>query len=247
MVTSQGIRQPPAQLPQNPLAHYDFTDLSSLFQDVDGLVPVTRNGQNIARVNNKVTSTLAQIRQNDGFQLIQNSNGRQPAWNSDQFQGYGGAFFSGNKFLSNTVAQSVGEPWTAIAIAKTNRQSDTDPRVIFGTGTAPNENALKQDTLEFTALSATSGLKKSGFSDDEFHLMSFQASDGARRLVVDREAPVTDANNVNPLGDDWAIGALSDNSQNWIGVILEVAVWNSLLNDATIEEIRNYVEEKYGV
>lgn len=139
---------------------YDFSDISTMFQDTAGTTPVTAVDQLVARVNDL---------SGNGNHLIQSSSGSRPLLKKDS-KGYYLLFDGTNDFFqtSGTVNLSGLSLFTAFASLSRERNA---AEIIFETSTNYNNNSgamiLNFDTNKIAVATRGTGLYPSGYTYGE--------------------------------------------------------------------------------
>jgi len=237
---------PPSPPALDDILHwFDFTDISTLFQDTGGLTPVTSNGQVIARINNKGS---------DATNLIQATAAQQPTYDTAKFSFPAGSFdgtdaLTGTTGISRTIPFSIG-----IVFA------------ISATGAAGFAQALGTSTniLTFKSSGDLLNLNNSNHAVESTNpLVIDTVSSGysvARAIVTEQETWINlDAGSDLRTGTaslsfsaglDHFVGAVSDvGGLGWPGWIMEYIVWNAEDTGAgpTQAAWQAYTITKYGV
>jgi len=136
---------------------YDFSDMSTMFQDTAGTIPVTAVDQLVARVNDLSSN---------GNHLIQSTSESRPILKQDA-KGYYLQFDGTNDFMqtSGTVNLSGLSLFTAFASLSKDRAA---PEIIFETSENYNENLgamiLYFDTNKITVSTRGVGTSPSGYA-----------------------------------------------------------------------------------
>lgn len=128
------VTQAPAEIPPSIFTTYtgiwyEVNDLSTLFQDVDGLVPVTTVGQKVARINDKGTF---------GNHLTEATVGNQPTLGQDSRGRYYLQFNAAQQQRlrrASFIGMSTGTTPTYLAVAG-KRDSGTGYAWLYARGTS---------------------------------------------------------------------------------------------------------------
>ncbi len=239
---------PPAGPPNlAELVHwYDFDDLSTLWQDLAGTIPITTIGQSIQRVDDKGLFAT---------DLIDASAGqfRSPFWGfsngTGEYSSPPGGF---NKVLSSQVSPGIGGLERTLAWVVDRDDADTG-------------------TVYPSAWNLNAGVAIDQFSGN--NLQGFSNSVGVNGLFVSRallgsifihrfpssmelydseHAGFLSAVNAvftEPIANrDLSVGALTTGSGNdWRGIIKSVFYWNGALSIADIDIFKAFTTGKYGL
>lgn len=235
----------------SPSLWFDFSDLTTLFQDTGGTSPVTTTGQSIARINDKSGNarhaTQATPAAMPTYSTSSTINGRAI-----------GSFDGGDRLGTSAVdltATNKLELWgVAQSTVTTNDQhfwgnrnavagsivithsSGTNPPYIFAQGNVGNTNI-------FGAINSAASIRRGtcdfSLSTDEVNLYV----DG----VLATGTRAFNSNNTAFFGNlSWWIGARSDGAAPFTGKIGELFAFNRLLTAGEVTSLSAYLKARWG-
>lgn len=244
-----------AVLPPPGMGHvlhwFDFLDITTLWQDTAGTVPITASGQAIARVDNKGS---------DPSIPIQGTPANRPLYDTAQFP-LGAAAFSTsiNEVLNVVVAAGLGQSRTCAAVWAPSNVGALDAGFVFNWG-GSNDFWIVQNSSDQQQLRAGG------------HLTTSVAASANNQLnacfMVVRNTPDSQEhwNNLDPgsttrllssvsgpsASQDLSIGndAVSPSSSNaFTGFVQEIIVWDieDELAGPTFAGWKAYTESRHGV
>jgi hypothetical protein len=226
---------------------YDFDDLTTLWQDIAGTIPVTTPGDPLARVDDKGTF---------GTDLTDESVGqfRTPFWGftggTGEYDSPPGGF---NKVLSSQVSPGLGGSTRSMAWVVDREDSDTGTvypsawQGIFGFAMDQASSGVIQGFSNATGISGPIVSKAL-----QGALMLQKSASPQLELYHNELVGFLSAVNAvftNPIANqDLSVGALSAGSGNdWRGTIKAVFYWDKALTAQEIQAFKDFTNFKYGI
>ena len=227
---------------------YDPADLSTLWQDTAGTVPVTADGQSVARIDDK---------SGNGIHLTQGTAGQQPLYKTDgtlhwlEFDGTDDFLFSatlaqnimdGNGFMAAAFSVDVTNYFGAVFSEEL--LTDAGPRVtLFGdTRSSPrrlaNYGASGSDLLIDLTSQLDTNSHVSSLSNDG--VTATGKLDGVIQGTVSGATTFASATRLE-LGQQLAAGPRHD------GKVFGAIIIDDLLTDAEQNDVIGYLSERAGI
>ncbi len=233
---------PPAQ---GDLLHWwDFSDLSTLFQDTGGSTPVTISGQSIARIDDKGTA---------GDNLTQDTAGTRPTYN-DVIHSIGVGDFDGGDAIgipSLSGSQGPGAATYSMAIIYAHDDIAFD---FYAVANGSNEWAPGGDADSSMSMAGSGGagsVNPSGVGTVRAALKTIRAANTQETWFSQDVATVTSSNTSNPMNDEigYTIGSntITGGGLAILGQILEIMIWDSSDGTDIIAAYKTYTAAKYGI
>jgi hypothetical protein len=250
----QSTAHPSASTPTVPPGVYtywfDFTDLSTLYEDEAKSTPITADAETVAVITSKGADTM---------DCLQATADERPSWEATGINGVPAVIFGGSHALYNLAPSTVVEG-----------SADMSWAVVLSKDTEGTAQALSW------AAGFSSGMQ-TGSNADEFYTSGHNSEVvtmgsaavsvetwGSVYHVVDAEGPVVQRIGTNleaddtstatgtaafpNAGHDMALGANGiTGTTGWVGHIGEIVIWPSALTAAEISDWEKYVTAKYGV
>lgn len=231
------------------VAWYDFSDLSTLFQNTIGTTPVTTDGQSIARANDKSGNSRVQLQGGVGA----------PVWKANITGGKGVARFTGvNEWLTaSAFQQSAAGGGTLIVVAKFDAYS-------AGTQTAAGQLSNGTPSSTTVCISRGSANTASGraydgtsanstdtetASDAAFHVFTLtRGGIGQILLRVDGVGSATAANFAPATtSQPFNIGSRASSSADlMIGDVAEVLLWDNNIGATSYAAVELAMKAKWA-
>lgn len=233
----------PTTIP-NLWAWYDAADLTTLFTDNAGSIPVAANNDPVGRWADK-----------SGNGRHANQTGAattRPTYTTNVQNGRAGILYDGGDYL-DTTATPNSFPLTIVGVGRTsatvgtnrgvvaNRNSTTPSgsRVWFSTTNALNAQI---DTPLKTVVSASSiGANTTYLFGGRFGNTQISALLNAALL--------DDTHSASAVANIVSLGRLNTNATSslWTGHLLEVVIYAGALTTAQLYQVRTYLNSKWGV
>jgi len=225
---------------------YDFDDLSTLWQDLAGTIPITTPGQSIQRIDDKGLFNT---------ELIDASAGqfRSPFW---QITGGTGEYSSPpggfNKVLSSQVSPGIAglERSLAFVVDRDNADSGTVYPTAWNLNSGMAVDQFSNNQLQ--AWSSGGGVNGNFISRSLLGVILVHRFTNFMEIYDSEHAGFLQAANASfaePIANrDLSVGALTTGSGNdWRGTIKEVLYWRGALSVADIDIYKAFTDNKYGV
>ncbi len=222
----------PPPLPGTPFAHFDWSDLTTLFQTAGTGSPVTTNGQTIHHIVDK-QATMSDANPNFGSSRT---------WDSS-FGGIGGGDLSASTWISSSVPSMSNGEWTILMVMEL--QSDVNGGLWSYAGTPNIGNFVATDNMGFNTNSGD--LVWDGASEDTPYgtllglIVQADAGDifGYRSDISGSKGPdgawvFEELDGVGAMGFGPFVGSMT-----WG----ESVLWDS---QPTIQSIKDYSAGKWG-
>lgn len=214
-------------------AWYDPSDKSTLFQDVAGTVPVTKDGDPVALMRDK---------SGNGNHATQTVSASRPIYKTDgilhwlQFDGVDDSFVS--EFFSSVLTQ----PFSAVIAS--NQLRHTDYSFQFDSS-APNRVSFLQDNKGETELIAGVSIISDVIKYGETSVYSIKLRGASSSLQRNNLNSVTGNAGDKGMGNiflaRFAVSAAFYANMGFYGMVLSSA------NDVDIEQVKQYLAAKSGV
>ncbi len=243
-----GVTPPPIGPPAlAELIHwYDFDDLSTLWQDIAGTIPVTTPGQSLPRVDDKGTF---------GTDLTDESAGqfRTPMWGFSNGTGeYDSPVGGFNKVLSSQVSPGISGSELTMAWVADRDDGDTGTANV---ATWMSVQGIQLDQFSGNNLQGfTNGIGVNGLFVTRALLgaMFIHRFPSAMELRDSQHSGFLSAVNAvftNPIANqDLSVGAESAGSgAEWRGIIKAVFIWNKALTTQEIQDFKDFTTAKFGL
>ena len=239
----------------NLLAHWDFSDLSTLFQDTGRTTPVTTNGQNIQGVEDK---------SGNGNHLSQASASNAPIYTTGVKNGLSSADGAANRFLNNGNSFSLGSPHTIVAVGRTRTTAipanfsstfigpeSTGPSntsLNVGPGVGPFLGGVLYSTNAATVTSVVDPTSATGI----WHVWVMEFDGVTNTMYTELTVDVTfgaagaaTRTTGTRIGHDGNLGG--PDSGDWSSFMSEVYMINGLLNSATRISLTSLLQTKWNI
>jgi lysophospholipase L1-like esterase len=251
-VAAQAVFTPPS-LP-GCLLWYDPTDLSTLFKDTAGTMPVTAGGDPIARANDKCTG-------NNGFQTGPSYH---PSWAAGALNGQPGMAFDG---ASSVLVSQSAVPWGAFTMSMVLRSAPnqvTDATLFVDFNVAlqikvPAAPAsMTTSVIDYFAqvgANRSEKLSTPAWMIDTPMVLTWRygGAHATNQLylngtLVGAPAGPPAANPGTAFAATRAIfGGYGSGYLDWKGVLGDVVVYGSSLSDANRQQVEGWLMGKYGI
>lgn len=239
----------PASL--SPIVWFDFSDLSTLFQDTGATSPVTTTGQSIARINDKSgnsrNATQATPAAQPTYSTSSTINGR-------AIGSFDGGDRLGTSAVDLTSTQQI-EVWGVVESSSTaldqhffsNRNAAAGSIVLTHAQSPTPGYAYAQGnvgaTMVWSGISSLASIRR-GVCD-------FTLSTNEINLYVDGVLQAGsrpfNANNTGNFGNlSWWVGARSDAAGPFTGKIGELLVFSRLLTTDEAATLSTYLKARWG-
>lgn len=235
----------------SPSLWFDFSDLTTLFQDTGATSPVTASGQSIARINDKSGNSR---------NASQSTPAAQPTYTTTStINGVAvGSFDGGDRLGTSAVdftATNQVEIWGVVRSTSTandqhfwgNRNASTGSIVmthssgtnapyIFAQGNVGNSSILGAIN---SVASIRRGIGNFALSTNEVDLyVDGVLANGVRSF---------NSNNTGNFGNlSWCVGARSDGAAPFTGLVGELLAFNRLLTTNEAANLSTYLKAKWG-
>lgn len=220
----------------SPAQWFDFSDLTTLFQDNTRVTPVTANNQVIGGVTDK---------SGGGFHATQTVAGRKPLYKTNIQNGRGCAYFDGSDdALLHALTVSVNTQTVFLVVSHT---AQTGLREIYNTqanrlgvlarlGTSPNWGVFTG-----TEYPAGSNIQNAGW---KVLCARRDSSSGTGYFWLNN---VLDGNFSTSLGSNPYIGGSIGYGRSYLGYIGEIIAFNVTLSNANVSLVNNYLGARWGI
>lgn len=211
------------------VAWFDFSDITTLFQDSAGTQAVTSDGQNIGKATDKSAA---------GNSVTQaGASTLKPTYKTNIQNSKSVARFDGGDYLTASFTQA--QPVTVIFVANS---TTTDRVAVGGTGIGIGVYTTA------TAWGYQAGNFVNGTVEgiNNIEIVSAVFNGASSKLVVNGSTSSTSNPGTNgfvALG----VGAYSDSGNKLVGDICEVLVYNSALSDALRGQVQTALNTKWAV
>lgn len=240
------IPSPPEQ--GNLLHWFDFTDLSTLFQDAAGLIPAVLQSDPVGRVDNKGTdgTPLVQVADDDARWILDLAFAPLPSVDGDDplgttvvaatiAAGHAGDYtFALVMAPENTGLAEIAFGWPA-AITTTGMGIRQIPSATWE-ALASDASVIAANTYSVDVYIATIGISRVAGSQEIFHSLDA----GSVSRAEPHNAIANDS--VLSIGASDSIGGF-----DFQGHVGEVLVYDNDQGGAGVTAIKSYINGKYGV
>lgn len=226
-------------------AWYDPSDLSTLFQDNAGAVPVTAAGQPVGRINDKSGS---------GNHLLHdavNPNTR-PTLQSESGKFY--LSFDGGDYLARSGATGLGDggATTVLFIASLDTDAGNGLRWSYFRGLAnPNQcrAALTADNRKITATFAAGDMLGAIGTSLSSSVATRLFTTGNNRMWLNKSEllPVLSMTPNTVTGEIILGGRPASGSERWVGRVYGAIEVNGSLSDTEISNMQDWLMAKTGI
>lgn len=230
-------------------AWYDFSDISTLFQNTIATVPVTTDGQGIARANDK---------SGKGRNILQGGAGA-PVYKTGIQGGLSVGRFTGvNDWLTSTsFVQSAAGGGCLIGVAKFSTYvSGTQTAAGFRSNATPliSTMAIQRASANTGTGAASDGVSANSTdtqaaTDDVFHVFTLTKGAGTNILLrVDGTGTQTVAVfSPNTSGQTFSIGSRASSSADlMIGDVAEVILYDNNIGATAYAALEVSLKRKWG-
>lgn len=218
---------------------YDFSDITTLWQDSARTIPVTANNDPIGACDDK--SGL-------GRHIIQATAGSRPTYKTNIQNGLSVGSFDGSADnLALTGGTSFGQPLWIFAVAKSDDSGGTANHPLIGDSN--NRGILLFDNGASNSIRIPFGanLTSATLLDTNWHLHSIKAR-GTSSLIRLDGLPDTSGNaGTNNFTTEIHVGSNAGVTLFWDGYIGEILFYRADLSDATRDAIEAYLIDKWGI
>jgi len=229
-----------AAFPSGSLIHYDATDLSTLFQDTAGTVPVAVDGDPVRRVNNKgsIGGFTSRATQNPEWDTGLNAaGGILHSGNNRLVQNFALQDFSGGYTMMTAAFPTLGSltqnwwAWDGFRFSLAQNVTDHMAGRIAGSDFSTGPGGSLTIGLVNGAIQTAPG--------DTNKFVSYSETGDFTNVAAD----LFPANNT-----DFVLGANSDaNLLPWTGVLLELAMWAPALTTNQRAGLELYMTGRFGI
>lgn len=228
---------------------YDFSDLSTLFQDNAGATPVTADGDPIGMVQDK---------SGNARHAVQATGANKPEYDTNVQNGRSGALFGGGgtaRHLDHTAAPQVDPTnWTVLCVFKTGAVDS----VLYGIVTAHNSGSgggkmqvSASNTLIGNNNPTNQDLDASTVAANTAYAGVYTASltQNPTRFLRAATGLFTGIAGLSGGTKPFRMGALNTNNTSnfWNGHILEVMVFSPALFSGQLNYLLSYAKGKWGL
>jgi hypothetical protein len=244
--------------PLNPLHWWDFTDITQTFQDTTGETAADTNGDGIPYIANKGSSTEAFIGSEGVEPHLQTVAGGAPSFGAGVAEH--GAYFSSSEYVQPTGADILDDVPTGVEHLTIAHISATEIDISQTSGYLSwngTECVMFSNPVSGTGVGFDAELSANPAAPPQDVWWGFisTADDEATPTTTshsshDAASPetATDALTAGPAAEAAvAIGRYSSATNNHVGWIGEILVWDRVLTGDEIDQFKAYATYKYGI
>ena len=215
------------------VAWYDFADASTLFTDA-GTTPVSADGDAIYQANDK---------SGNARHVVQATAANRPLYKTNILKGRSVARFDGGDILSYTGGLAVAQPGTIFIVGSAG---DVGAQNFTDGSLDPQRWALGKNGGVARLYAGLANID-AGAVDTNPHIFAALVNGASSELYVAGGTVYATGNPGTQSLVGLSLGAFDTVTQQLIGDVAEVAIYNSALSDANINNIGRWFAYKWGL
>lgn len=227
---------------------YDFENGSVLGTDSSG------NGKNLATTGSPTQTNGINYRalsvsswrdtSSNNYNFSQSLPLSQPSYSTDAINGHSALSFTGNMNMTTTLSSSLGRNFTIFAVAKKTNPVTSTSTLLDGdsgnhTTIGSNANGRWVANLGTEIYSQRSEISN-------YHIFSLAQSGSTSIIGVDGYEKIDNAGS-NSMGDGIILGQDNTGSNQWVGNLAELIIFNRSLSLYERNMLQKYLSLKYAL